>query len=147
MSINYYKIYHNPMLWALILSSFLEGYWKNVPYKLMFIVLPFLFTDNILDKLNSATKSSKISSIVETDYNIDIKKEIKLKEWLTKLSIIHWVNQQYFYFDKESLITLEVHQIYKNSILKKLTKASKNLWIMLSKLENEKEIFYHLYKY
>lgn len=146
MNIDYYKIYHNHLLSSIIIWSFINWYWKWVSLKLIFIILPILFSEDIFKILFKSTKSSTYYSSIWNNFNIDLDQEIKLNFQLTKDSIIHWINSWYFHLENNEFKFLKLWN-YKSKQINDYIKSSYNLWLILWKLKDENEIFYHLSNY
>lgn len=146
MNINYYKIYHNHLLSSIIIWSFLEWYWKWASLKIIFIILPIIFSEELFNILLDTTKSWNYYSRLWDGLNIDLNKEIQLNYSLTKISIIYWIKYWYFDFKNNEFIFFKKWK-YKSNQINNFIKSSHNLWIILWKLKDENEIFYHLYNY
>lgn len=146
MNIDYYKIYHNHLLSSIIIWSFINWYWKWVSFKLLLIILPIIFSEDLLKILFKSTKSSNYYTSIWSNFNIDLIKEIKLNFQLTKKSIIHWINSWYFHFENNEFKFLKLWK-YNSKQINDYIKSSYNLWVIFWKLKDENEIFYHLSNY
>ena len=141
-----HKSIHNPILWSIILTSFLKAYKKEASYKLLLIILPLVFSDHIFKKLNKSKVTSHFYSLISEWYHLDIKKEVVINLKISKESIVVWTSKGYFEMNKNYFTYSDI-KIIKQTKLKQYIKAWEKLWNILWKMKNEKEIFYHLTNY
>lgn len=141
-----YKSIHNPILWSIILTSFLKSYWKEASYELLLLILPLVFSDHIFKKLNKSIVTSHFYSLISVWYHLDIKKEVQINLEISKESIIVWVNKGFLRMNKNYFIYSDI-KLPKKTTLNQYVRAWKELWNILWKMKNEKEIFYHLTNY
>lgn len=144
----FHKITHNPIIWSLMIWSFLEWYWKKCSYNLVLTILPILLSNQNFEKLEKSNSRSHIYSFIWWVDRTDFLKEVKLNLPLSKESIIVWYSNKTFLIQNNSFEFNELPvSIDKKAKVRSFMKAANNLWKIFSKMNNEKEIFYHLINY